>query len=255
MMHQIKLFKNFLNYSFFFRNGREQMKHIICMAKQIIANSTTYKQAPIFDLIRLLSLHILTSNDLAIISGKKALSFQPLHFPNDLFPLQWNLKINNKMLIDYMIEMPTTPNLTINLATDPVIPEVWDKRRFMNCITHIGSERNYLSNNKGDWKADRNHHDLILLLPIGVSFVGNYGNHSINAGILQSQGVIPSECISNVYDFSSLYDFLSCDGTYYFEKITGKRLAKVTNFDFAAIYEIGRLIKDNSIHFKRSKLN
>jgi len=89
----------------------------------------------------------------------------------------------------------------------------------------------------GPWKAELNH-QVILWEPIRVGWVHG-GNHSIAVGILLGRGTIPPQC---TYDISPLYRYVTCDGEVYRRKSDGAIISEVASVEFAAIFEIGRLM-------------
>ena len=75
-------------------------------------------------------------------------------------------------------------------------------------------------------------------LPWGIGFVGG-GNHSLAAGIIESEGkIIPSE----VHNMSRIFKLVECDGEYFTDKITRNRIAFVNSARTAAVFEIGRMM-------------
>jgi hypothetical protein len=54
---------------------------------------------------------------------------------------------------------------------------------------------------------------------------------------------------SYIYDISGLYGYLECDGINFIRKEDKQILSPVINLEFAAIFEIGRLMCEKSISF------
>lgn len=125
-----------------------------------------------------------------------------------------------------------TPPITIDLASDPVLPTAWDRRRFVSSLTTIGKGKA-----QGPWIQDPNHL-VSLWLPWNIAFV-NGGNHSITAGILGGEGVVTA---TEVIDASPVFNLVECDGRTYKRKQTGEVVAVVNDHRRAAVFEIGRLI-------------
>ena len=95
------------------------------------------------------------------------------------------------------------------------------------------------------WRQDDNNHHVELWLPMGIAWVYG-GNHSISAGIIQGRGeIIPR----HVYDISEVYDYVYCDGVNYYRKEDGSIISPVLNAEFAAIFEIGRIMAEHSISY------
>lgn len=131
-------------------------------------------------------------------------------------------------------------NKTINLSTDLIFPWPWNEERLANAIVKIGTGKMC-----GEFKQDFGNHNLMLWLPIGLTWVLG-GNHSISSGILQGEGeLIPRY----VYDMSAIYDHVICDGLYYRRKHDHSIIGKVKMPQFAAIFEIGRIMKNENASF------
>ena len=80
---------------------------------------------------------------------------------------------------------------------------------------------------------------------MGVSWV-NRGNHSIAAGIIQGAGTLIPESVT---DISNVYDYVRCDGRHFIRSEDSSVIAPVRNAEFAAIFEIGRMMRDNHLSF------
>lgn len=128
----------------------------------------------------------------------------------------------------------------ISLNRDLVLPWSWKKSRLITSMALIGQGRRLKQ-----WRQDDNNHHVELWLPMGIAWVYG-GNHSISAGIIQGRGeIIPS----HVYDISDVYDYVYCDGLNYYRKEDGRIISPVMNAELAAIFEIGRIMTENSISY------
>ena len=65
------------------------------------------------------------------------------------------------------------------------------------------------------------------------------GNHSIAAGIVQVSGELIPEAAENI---SPVHEFVRCDGLHFVRQFDGRVLAPVTRFEWAAIFEVGRVM-------------
>ena len=129
----------------------------------------------------------------------------------------------------------------IDLSKDIIIPNPWDATRLYKNIINMGTTQNNI-----DWKEDINNHHVNLYLPLGIAFSCN-GHHSITAGVLKTEGVVnPKE----IYDISPLYKHVYCDGMYYKRTYNNTTIRPVKNIEFAAIFEIGRIIVEKGITYK-----
>jgi hypothetical protein len=128
----------------------------------------------------------------------------------------------------------------ILLNRDLILPWSWKKSRLVSCITLIGEGRR-----RGQWQQDYNNHYVDLWLPMGIAWVCG-GNHSISAGIIHGKGeIIPRY----VYDIGDVYDYVYCDGVNYYRIDDGSIISPVKNAEFAAIFEIGRIMTEHSISY------
>lgn len=124
----------------------------------------------------------------------------------------------------------------VDLREDIVISSPWMRQRFVNAMSTIGRECP-----KGTWRKDKNHY-VTLLLPFRIAWFEN-GNHSSITGVLKQEGVAEADV---VYDVTKLYNKIHTDGVFFYETSTGRRLSEVYYIEFAAAYELGRLIGNKS---------
>ncbi|WP_176052979.1 DUF6710 family protein [Paraburkholderia caribensis] len=145
--------------------------------------------------------------------------------------------------LSYGIGIKLAPDsFTVNLAKDTILPWPWNRQRIASALAYIGRGKSM-----GKWRQDPNH-QVMLWLPWGISFVGG-GNHSIAAGIIAGEGeVTPGE----VRDMSALLDLVECDGRYYRETSSRKTIAAVEDERLAAVFEIGRLMRQLNVTLNRS---
>ncbi|WMY08081.1 DUF6710 family protein [Paraburkholderia phenoliruptrix] len=149
--------------------------------------------------------------------------------------------------LSYGIGVKLAPDaFRVNLAKDTILPWPWNRQRIASALAHIGRGKSM-----GKWRQDPNH-QVMLWLPWGISFVGG-GNHSIAAGIIAGDGeVTPGE----VRDMSALLDLVECDGRYYRETSSRKTIATVDDERIAAVFEIGRLMRQLNVrHNRGDKIN
>jgi hypothetical protein len=129
----------------------------------------------------------------------------------------------------------------VHLAKDTILPWPWNRQRIAGALAHIGSGKS-----TGNWRQDPNHR-VTTWLPWGISFVEG-GNHSIAAGVIAGEGEITP---GKVLDMSELLDLVKCDGRYYREISGDKAIAAVTDERIAAVFEIGRLMKQLNVQPRR----
>ncbi len=192
---------------------------------------------PLVDVVRLVGRRIQTEY-LTNLLYKKYESELPSLFPEEvLFDRRSLLALDGKEFEDVIKEVKEEK--TVLLSRDLVLPWSWKTSRLVNCIARIGQGRADEA-----WQQDHNHR-VDLWLPMGISWVYG-GNHSISTGIIQGKGSITPKA---VYDISAVYDYIYCDGVNYYRKEDGFSISKVKNAEIAAIFEIGRLMKENSISY------
>ena len=137
-------------------------------------------------------------------------------------------------------------NYRLNLAYDPILPWAWKDDRYISAIATIGKRKK----TGASWEQDSNH-CVELWLPWGIGFVCG-GNHSITAGILAAEGTLIPD---SVYDMGFLFNDISCDGAYYLDRHTGKKLEKINDYRRAAIFEIGRIMQNHGYISPLSEAN
>lgn len=192
---------------------------------------------PLVDVVRLVGRKIQTEY-LTNLLYKKYDSELPSLFPEEvLFDLRASLSQEGKEFEDIITELKIEK--TVSLSHDLVLPWSWRTSRLVNCIAQIGEGRA-----DGPWRQDNNH-NVDIWLPMGIVWVYG-GNHSISTGILQGKGSIKPKAI---YDISAVYDYVDCDGVNYYRIEDGFIISQVKNAEIAAIFEIGRLMKENSISY------
>lgn len=159
---------------------------------------------------------------------------------NLLFPL--NLNVTSIMRGETFCEIIVKDKQfdgEICLGKDVVLPWPWNREKYIGTISKVGEGKQ-----SGNWQQDINH-SLELWLPVGVSWVCG-GNHSIASGIIQGFGKVKPDYVC---DIGRVYDYIKCDGQNYIRTEDGSILAPVRSLEFAAIFEIGRMMKDNNISY------
>lgn len=112
----------------------------------------------------------------------------------------------------------------------------WSLSRYIQNISSVGKKKSVEENNS--WTQDYNH-KVSVWLPWGLCFVDG-GNHSIMTGIASSEGRIQP---NSVWDYSCLLDSLYTDGLFWYDSATKQQIGKVNDYRFAAVFEIGRLMR------------
>lgn len=193
---------------------------------------------PLFDIIKLLGRKIQLDYLLKPLYLKESELLLDKTLDSDNLFINHNdiISTNEQSFEDIKIHIENYES-EVNLNTDIVLPWPWSQDRYAKAITSIGEGRK-----KGAWTMDEPNHSLELWLPIGISWVYS-GNHSIASGIIQNIGSIKPEY---VYDISRVYDFVQCNGQNFIRKHDNSIISPVRNVEFAAIFEIGRMITQNN---------
>jgi len=224
----------------------EKFKSILKFAQSVLdttENHNTYKrhyskgnEHPILDVIRFVGRPTQTKclTSLLYHEDESDLDLTKMFLDNTT-----SVASDGKRIYNLKKEVKTTKEVRLN--KDLIFPLPWKRRRLISAISYIGEGRPW-----GQWKNDNRNHFVELWLPLGITWVNN-GNHSIAAGILQGVGTtIKPEC---TYDVSEFYKYIYTDGRYYIRKEDNLIIAPVEDVEFAAIFEIGRLMVKNSISF------
>ncbi|WP_019415121.1 DUF6710 family protein [Paenisporosarcina sp. TG20] len=187
------------------------------------------------DVVRLLARKVQGDLFFKLLCQKDASPFISILPTNShyFFNTSTPLTIYNETFDDLVIECKTKSKILLN--KDAVLPSPWSRSRLVKTLSHIGEGRQH-----GSWKQDKQNHYVQLWLPMRLAWVKS-GNHSITSGIIQSTGHIETH---NVLDISKIYDHVTCDGINYIRKHDNKVIAPVYSVEIAAIFEIGRMIKD-----------
>ncbi|WP_113675795.1 DUF6710 family protein [Vallitalea guaymasensis] len=226
---------------------KKEFNNILEFAKEVIKqNNDNYsydaklnpEEHPIIDVIRALGLSIHSRYVNALIKGYSS-SLPRIDMYNYLF----DDTINNKgeRFYDIKKDVEITSKVVMDLNKDLLLPWPWERKRFINNIASIGKGRFW-----GEWEQDDINHYVTLWLPIGIGWV-NGGNHSISTGIIKGEGkLIPKY----VYDIRPIYDYVVCDGEYFWRTEDETIIEKVKNTEMAAIFEIGRIMTENNLCYK-----
>ncbi|WP_051931356.1 DUF6710 family protein [Clostridium sp. KNHs214] len=231
-------------------SNEEKFNNILKFSRQILNNKSISrtKEHPIFDYIRILGRGIQSDFIRYLLyydCEGGAHGVPRLDWDSIAFDGTTNFIAENEELIRfYNLKKEVYCNKKINLSKDLILPWPWNRARLVNTITKIGKGRAW-----GNWKQDDNNHYIEVWLPMGIAWV-NGGNHSIAVGIIQGGELTPEY----YYDISEMYKHIRCDGKNFIRTKTNwlikdEIIAPVTNVEFAAIFEIGRLLVERGISF------
>lgn len=225
-------------------SDKEKFDNIVSFAKVIIdeCENKNYKEHPILDLIRIVGRRLQTD-----YMGYLLYSGQDENHSRDLFPQEVLFTLYDKVVQDKDGDFIKISDLLerkeyskkVNLSKDLVLPWPWNSSRIKRSLINIGDGRDW-----GKWMADDTNHYLDVWLPMGIVWVYG-GNHSITIGIIQGGELSPK----SYTDISKIYNYVRCDGNNYIDISTGNIISKVKSPEYAAIFEIGRIMNEKGISY------
>lgn len=237
-MRILKKVENYVLENQFKKSRKGKFDNILDFAKQVLIQTEThskYKLHPLIDVVRLIGRKLQSDYMFEVIKLKEYKSEFRVPFMEKIFFACENRC--DDYIFEDVKEIHTTKS--IDLSKDLVIPYPWKRERLVRAISFIGDGRV-----SGNWRQDNNH-QIIVFLPMGLALVHG-GNHSISSGIIQGEGIIHAD---RFYDISCIYDHVYCDGNNYIRKRDNSIISEVKSVEFAALFEIGRLIRDNNISY------
>lgn len=116
----------------------------------------------------------------------------------------------------------------------------WNSERLTNAFLKIGE------NVKNPWKHDRHNHTMTLIEPLNIGMM-SCGNHSAAINIICNEAPIK---VTHVLDLTPVYNDIYTDGLFFYFKVDNSIISEVTSVEFAAIFEIGRLINNSDLKTK-----
>lgn len=168
----------------------------------------------------------------------KALSHLDITRIPDLIPqVVWfpeNTILNKEGLKVSDIKKKCANSYALNLSKDLVLPWPWRTQSIYECLATVG-EIDF----QGLWEQDPNHR-IEYWLPFGIGWVQG-GNHSIMTGIIKNQGTVVAR---EVYDLSEIFKYVKFDGNYFVRISDNTIISKPSEFEFAAIFEVGRFMHE-----------
>lgn len=148
------------------------------------------------------------------------------------------IPVNSEGHRTYDLKVKINTTRTLRLASDIILPWPWNMGRVVSNLSCIGPGRPW-----GAWEQDTLNHQVEYWLPFGIGWVHG-GNHSIMTGIVRGEGEITTD---RVYDLSKLFPHVRFDGHAFVRVSDGSVIHETTEFEFAAIFEVGRLMHERGI--------
>lgn len=230
----------------------QQLNRILMYAQSLIglSHSDDYKNAetqPIFSYIKLFTDFIQTKNAINILSNTDTI------FLDNNGSNTFNIRAGYHHTVT-QIFMEVYKNGNYNLkelgdtikvrnGKDPIVTEIWESSRLTDNIGTIGKGIKRFNNDDNYFRYQELNHVGIYLYPLGIVHVEN-GNHSINAGMIKSEGHF---YVNYFIDISEKYGQYYFDGINLVDKATGEK--QFIFFELGVIFEIGRLLVNDSKPF------
>lgn len=240
------------------RERKHDLDNIVEQAKHLLEENNHFdypKNHPIFYLIRTITMNLQTENNLNVLKQKgdrirydvkpkkeDSLNYTTAYFHFFEYIIRQYISINKK-------DFKLNDLLDIELSKTPLISRVWRDDRLLSAYANIGCDvqekNNYLVElpksyklKTNDFKQDNNH-ESAYIYPLGFVYAYN-GNHSTNAGLIKSEGILS---IDKVYDLTGMYEEYEFDGTYFINNKTKER--EKIPFNMGALFEIGRVMLEH----------
>lgn len=225
----------------------KQLNQILNYAEDLIKLSASEEceeaeTQPIFSYIKIFTDYIQTKNVIHILSNSE---FIPIGSGSISLRDSYHHTIND-IFMDLLGEgehhlRKFKKRYTVQNGKHPIVTEIWNPDRITNNIATIGKGIKFSKRDNNTFEHYDFNHRGTYIYPLGIVHVDN-GNHSINAGMLKSEGHF---YIDDIIDISRKYN------QYYFD---GTNIVDVNNnnkrfifFELGVIYEIGRLLlRDNT---------
>ncbi|RHW36015.1 hypothetical protein D1B31_18170 [Neobacillus notoginsengisoli] len=168
------------------------------------------------------------------LSRDSAFAFEHLFLKNSNENYRFMKDDSTGRLINYSNRLTRT---TINPSNSLIFSFPWHLNRLCDAFENVGEKVG------SKWEVDPLNHRVVHIYPLNIGYVTN-GNHSTVMNIINNEAPMN---ITDELDLSLVYDEIYTDGKY-FRRIQDKKiLDKVTSVEFAAIFEIGRLILKSGV--------
>lgn len=168
-------------------------------------------------------------------------------FDKLFFPIDRPISANGQTLNELLCQQTDTLSRTyfrLRLGKDVVLPWAWNRSRLVSTLGTIGG-----SKSSGAWRCDINHR-VQLLLPFGIGLVYG-GNHSLVAGIVDSEG----EVIAEALDLAVAYEHVVFDGIAFRRKHDGMVLNIPEEDEPGMLFEIGRHMLELDVQYDASTIS
>lgn len=225
----------------------KQLNQILNYAKDLIKLSASEEceeaeTQPIFSYIKIFTDYIQTKNAIHILSNSE---YIPIGNGSINLRDSYHHTVEN-IFMDLLGEgehhlRKFKNRYTVQNGKHPIVTEIWNSDRIINNIATIGKGITFSKRDNNTFRHYEFNHVGTYIYPLGIVHVNN-GNHSINAGMIKSEGHF---YIDDIIDISRKYDQYYFDGTCLVNMIENEK--HYIFFELGVIYEIGRLLlRDNT---------
>ncbi|WP_066418251.1 DUF6710 family protein [Sutcliffiella cohnii] len=166
--------------------------------------------------------------------SNNALAIEHLFLKKSKDNYRFILTNENNEIINYSTHIG---NRVVHPSETLILALPWNIDRLYNAFQNIGR-------NVGvPWENDDLNHRVIYISPINIGYIFG-GNHSTVINIINNEA---SMKITEDLDLTPVYNKIYTDGRFFYNKQTNKIIDEVASVEFAAIFEIGRLILQRDI--------
>ena len=152
--------------------------------------------------------------------------------------------ITYSILLDLPFENYQKCNIKVNIAQTPIISCVWNHRRVIDNLCHIG----ICHGNPFDGDANAYNIEACLVEPLGLIIVEG-GNHSVNSGIIHNEGEI---IVNTKVDISSVLEKYEFNGKNYVDRHTKEKINNIFlknysepfTYTLGLFFEMARVLKN-----------
>lgn len=228
---------------------KDELERILMYAKNILSKSKNrrkYEHAeiePIFSYIKIFTDYIQTKKTMYILGNTDSLPLENNEVYN--FNVAYHNNIDKLVPYNHREPIKLEKPLLVRNGKEPIITEIWNSARIADCISNIGKGIYNKEQEDNSFESEELNHYGTYIYPMGIISV-DMGNHSINAGMIKSEG---NFYIDKVIDISSIYENSFFNGMsienqkYNFEDYVF--------FELGVLFEIGRLLMSDKSLFPK----
>lgn len=222
---------------------QKEFENAMSFARKLLELSQKTKpvagsEHPLLDFVRLLGRGLQSKYLLRTLCTSDEIEL-PLDFSEIGVDMSVSLSPYREVTFYDLVEIVEVAEQPLPVCRDLLIPLPWDRQKLLKSLAYIGDGRKW-----GAWRQDDNH-DIELWLPLGLAWARS-GDHSLVPSLLnEGAEIMPTD----VLDISGVYDYVFCDGRYYRRVEDKSIITTVSCAETAILFEVGRLMVENSISF------